>query len=102
MKRILVRYRVNPDRADENQGLIEKVFEQLKTDQPSGLRYASFRLEDDMTFVHIASIETADGSNPLAGLDAFQVFTQNIKERCDEPPVVMEMTEIGSYRLLGD
>jgi hypothetical protein len=102
MKRVLVRYRVKPDRADENQALIEKVFEQLKTGQPPGLRYASFRLEDDVTFVHIASIETTDGSNPLAGLDAFQVFTEDIKERCDEPPVAMGMTEIGSYRLLED
>ena len=102
MKRVLVRYRVKPDRADENQALIEKVFGQLKTDQPPGLRYASFRLEDDVTFVHIASVETADDSNPLAGLEAFQAFTQDIKERCDEPPVVMAMTEIGSYRSLGD
>lgn len=102
MKRVLVRYRVKPDRADENQGLIEKVFDQLKAEAPSGVRYASFRLEDDVTFVHIASIETADGSNPLPGLDAFKAFTQDIPERCDEPPVAMAMTEIGSYRLLGD
>jgi hypothetical protein len=102
MKRVLVRYRVKPDRADENQALIEKVFEQLKAERPAGLRYASFRLEDDVTFVHIASIDTADGINPLPELEAFKAFTQDIAERCDEPPVAMGMAEIGSYRFLGE
>jgi hypothetical protein len=102
MKRVLVRYRVKPDRADENQALIENVFGQLRSDHPSGLRYASFRLEDDVTFVHAASVETADGNNPLVEWEAFKTFTQDIAARCDEPPVAMGMAEIGSYRFLGE
>ena len=98
MKRILVRYRVKPEHADENRRLIESVFSELNEAAPAGLSYASFALEDGVSFVHMASIDTEDGSNPLGGLAAFKAFTQDIKDRCDEPPVAMEMTEIGAYR----
>jgi len=41
MKRVMVRYKVKADRAAENESYIAKVFEQLKREKPSGLRYAS-------------------------------------------------------------
>lgn len=102
MKRLMVRYKVKADRAGENEGLISKVFEQLKSEKLSGVRYASFKLDDGVSFVHIASIETTDGSNPLAELSAFKAFAAQIKDRCEEPPVAVDLTEVGSYRLLGD
>jgi hypothetical protein len=82
----MVRYKVKPDRAAENESYIAKVFEQLQRDQPPGLRYASFKL--------------ADG-NPLRELAAFKEFTARIKERCEEPPVAADLTEVGSYRFFG-
>jgi hypothetical protein len=45
-------------------------------------------------------VETADGANPLTALAAFQEFTREIKERCEEPPVTVELHEVGSYRVL--
>ncbi len=102
MNRVMVRYKVKAGRADENQQYIEKVFEELKSNSPAGLRYASFKLDDGVSFVHIASIETDNGENPLGQLAAFQAFTENIAERCDEPPVAANLNEIGAYRLFGD
>jgi hypothetical protein len=101
MKRVMVRYKVKPGRADENEKYIAAVFAQLEKERPSGVRYASFKLDDGVSFVHIASIETGDGSNPLAALAAFKEFTANIRERCNEPPVSAELEAIGSYRLFG-
>ena len=101
MKRVMVRYRVKADRAGENVDYITKVFEQLEREQPAGLRYASFRLDDGVSFVHIASIETADGSNPLSSVSAFKAFTEHIKDRCDEPPAAVDLHEVGAYRLFG-
>jgi hypothetical protein len=49
--------------------------------------------------VHIASIETEDGSNPLSNSTAFAEFQKEIKERCEVLPVVVELSEIGSYNL---
>ena len=101
MKRVMVRYKVKADRAGENQQLIENVFDALQKLSPSGIRYASFKLEDGVSFVHVASIETEDGSNPLAELEAFDTFVEAIEDRCEEPPVVTPLTEIGSYRFFG-
>lgn len=102
MKRIMVRYKVKSDRVAENEGLIAKVFEQLQREKPQGLRYASFKSNDGVSFVHIVSLETPDGVNPLGELAAFKAFTAQIKERCDEPPVATELSEVGSYRFFGN
>ncbi len=99
MRRIMVRYKVKADKAAENVAYIDKVFEQLKREQPSGLRYASFKQPDDVSFVHL--VVMPDGSNPLGELQAFKDFTAKIRERCDEPPVPAELTEVGSYRFFG-
>lgn len=101
MKRVMVRYKVRMEKAAENEAYITKVFEQLKREQPAGLRYASFKLPDGHSFVHIASLETEDGSHPLGELAAFKAFTAHIKDRCEEPPLALELTEIGSYRFFG-
>ena len=100
MKRVLVRYKVKPDRGEENGNYIRKVFEELQRKAPSGLRYASFKLDDGLSFVHIASIETDNGENPLSKSSAFKSFQEKIKDRCEDPPVAVDLHTIGSYRFL--
>jgi hypothetical protein len=93
----VVRYRTKPERADENQALIENVFRELADTKREGLRYTSLRLEDGVSFVHVAVVDTADGGNPLGATAAFQEFTRDIAARCDEPPVASPATVVGSY-----
>ncbi len=100
MRRVIVRYKVKPERADENVSLIERVFAQLMSEQPEGIRYATFKLEDGVSFVHVAAIDTADGKNPLLAVAAFQKFAEAIKDRCVEPPISMQAEVVGEYRLL--
>ena len=100
MRRLIVRYKVKSDKVDENQKYIRKVFEELHQTRPSGLRYASFRLSDGVSFVHIVSVETNDDRNPLVETPAFESFNAGITDRCEEQPVLTEMTEVGSYRFL--
>ena len=102
MKKVVVRYKTKPEHADENQRLVENVFEELAATQPAGLRYATLRLADDVTFVHIASIETDDDSNPLGQSAAFKEFLADLSERCDEPPAAQDANVVGSYRLLAE
>ena len=102
MKRMMVRYKVKADRVAENERYITSVFEQLNREKPPGLRYASFKLDDGVSFMHIVSLETADGSNPLSELSAFKAFTAEVRDRCAEPPVTVELQEVGSYRLFGE
>jgi len=101
VRRIMVRYKVKPDQADANTKLVEAVYDELHRSRPAGFRYATFRLDDGLTFVHLAITETDDGSNPLSGIQAFGRFQEGIAERCDEPPVATEVHEVGSFRLFG-
>jgi hypothetical protein len=95
----MVRYKVKPELAQENERLVRAVYEELEHSAPAGLRYATFKLEDDVSFVHLASIETDDGHNPLQDIAAFKRFQANAGERQDGPVVTSEVREIGSYRL---
>jgi hypothetical protein len=99
MKRIQVRYRTHPDRAAENETLVKAVFQELKARAPKGIRYATLKLADGVTFVHTAEIDTPDGSSPLSDIAAFKAFQKDIKDRCAEPPQASEVTLVGDYRL---
>ena len=94
---VVVRYRPKPGRADENQRLVEAVFDELAASDPGGVRYATWRLADG-TFVHIADVEGE--SNPLGGIAAFAEFQKDIAERCEpgETPSPQAATKVGSYR----
>jgi hypothetical protein len=93
----MARYKVKADRAEENVRLVEAVYAQLARERPAGLRYATFRLDDGVSFVHIASYESESGNGPLTELAAFQAFVANVGERCEEQPVTAELHEVGSY-----
>jgi hypothetical protein len=99
MRHVIVRYTVKPDRVEENESLVRAVYEELHSTAPAGLSYATLKLDDGISFVHVAATE--DDRNPLADVAAFKRFQQGIAERCDEPPAVTEVTEIGSYRMFG-
>jgi hypothetical protein len=101
VKRVMVRYRVKPERASENVELVRAIYAELHETRPEGLRYATFKLDDGVSFVHLAEHDE-DGPNQLARLASFKHFQEGISERCDEPPVVSEIGTIGAYRLLGE
>ena len=102
MRRVMVRYKVKPDRATENEALVRAVYEELQRTQPAGLHYATFALDDGVSFVHLSSIETEDGRNPLSEVEAFARFQEGIGDRCQEAPTVVQLREIGSFRFHGD
>ncbi|NNC74511.1 MAG: hypothetical protein HKN93_03255 [Acidimicrobiia bacterium] len=99
MRRVLVRYKTKPEAADRNQELVEAVFAELAETRPDGLKYGTVRLEDGVTFVHVAFIEGDE--NPLGQSPAFAAFQAGIAERCDEPPQAQAATVVGSYGVFG-
>ena len=86
MRRVMVRYKVKPGQVAANEQLVHEVYEELSRTQPDGFHYGTFKLEDGVSFVHIASQEGEQ--NPLADVPAFQRFQAKSGDRCDEPPVV--------------
>src|SRR4051794_27610975 len=96
MRQVMVRYTVKPDRVAENEELVRAVYDELAAAAPAGLRYATFRLDDGVSFVHMATVE--GDHNPLAEVAAFARFQADVRDRCDVPPVVTELHEVGCYR----
>jgi hypothetical protein len=102
MRCVMVRYKVKEGRAAENEALVRAVYEELHETDPDGLRYATFKLPDELSFVHVAAVDTEDGKNPLADVKAFARFQENIAERLEEGPETIQLTEVGSFGLLRD
>ena len=61
----MVSYKLKPERVAENERLASDVYEALREARPAGLRYATFRLGDGVSFVHIVSHDEPDGTNAL-------------------------------------
>ena len=97
MKAIVVQYQAKPERADENQQLIEAVFAQLKESAPKGFSYNVFRLEDGVSFVHAVVEHDVESPDSLQEVPAFQAFVANIADRCDVAPVAKGATVVGAY-----
>jgi hypothetical protein len=97
MKTIVVRYQAKPERADENQRLIEAVFAELAERGPRGFTYQAFRLDDGVSFVHVMIEHDTDEPDSLQAVPAFQAFLADIASRCDTPPVAMGATIVGGY-----
>ena len=94
----VIRYRTKPEHADENERLVRNVFAELAEHRPEGLRYATFRLDDGVSFVHVA---VTDGEEtPLTSSPAFAAFQSAIGERCAEGPILAEAAVIGNFNLL--
>jgi hypothetical protein len=96
----VITYKTKPESAEENARLIEAVYAELAKERPEGLKYATFRLDDGVSFVHVAVL---DGDvNPLSTSTAFGEFQADIGSRVAEGPNPSEATVVGSYRMLAE
>jgi hypothetical protein len=93
----LIRYRTRPDQADANAKLVEAVYAELHRIRPDGVSYATFRLNDQTTFVHL--VQVRQEPSPLLAVSAFAEFQAGITDRVDQGPVQENLTEVGSYRV---
>jgi hypothetical protein len=90
----VARYTVKPGLEERNAELVRAVYRELAALEPAGFRYATYRLADDRTFVHVAELD-GEGENPLPSLQAFREFQAGIRERCEQGP------EVGGAELVG-
>jgi len=97
MVKLLVRYKVKADRVAENEALVRAVYEGLRVINDPDVHYATFKLNDGRTFVHIASFPSKEKEAILTQSVAFKAFQKDLKDRCDEPPDPQPLTEVGSF-----
>ena len=94
----VIRYTTRPECADENERLVRGVFAELSKEGGEGIRYAVFRLDDGVSFVHVAVLDGDE--NPLSASPAFAEFQSGIPGRCVDGPIAADAAVIGSYRFL--
>jgi hypothetical protein len=96
----VIRYATTPETAEENARLVRNVYDELHKENPEGLRYATFRLDDGVSFLHVAVLDAEE--NPLTTSAAFVEFQSDIASRLTEGPVQADATLVGSYRMVTD
>lgn len=94
---VVVSYQLKPESLAEHVRLIEGVFAQLQAEQPGNVEYKVLKLDDGVSFVHISTADTPDGSNPLPGLAAFKEFGKDLADRVATAPNPSGAAVIGSY-----
>jgi hypothetical protein len=94
---VVVSYAIRPEALDEHVRLIEAVFVQLRTEQPGNVEYKVLRLDDGVSFVHVSTASTPDGSNPLPAMSSFQEFGRDLPSRVATPPAAKAAEIVGSY-----
>jgi hypothetical protein len=101
MNQQLIRYTTRPEHAGRNEELIHAVYAELHQTQPGGLRYATFKLSDGVTFLHLVQNEHGDKPSALLAVKAFGEFQEGLAERRADGPSRDELIPIGSYRVFG-
>lgn len=98
MKLTVIKYKIAPDRVDENVRYVRAIFSQLRDVSPDGLHYASMT-SDDGSFMHMVRTDehTADGA--LTSLESFRVFRAGFQERAIEPSTFTEFELVGNFKL---
>jgi quinol monooxygenase YgiN len=98
MNVLMIRSRVKPDNAAEVEAAVAKTFAAIEQAEPRGVRYASCRLPDGVTYVAILALEDP-AANSLLEIPAFTEFQENLKGWLAGPPIVEQLTVAGSYEL---
>jgi hypothetical protein len=99
MRRVMVRYQVRPEHLEENEALLRAVYEELEATQPENLAYVTFKLDDGVTFVHVAEDDETPGHSPLNELPSFKKYLEDVRDRLEAPPEQSNLTEIGAFRV---
>jgi hypothetical protein len=98
MSVMMLRAKVKQEHVADVESAARTMFAAIERAQPKGVRYASCRLADGVTFVALLALE--DGiENPLPSVPEFGAFQAGLKEWLAEPPVPEPLTVVGSYDL---
>ena len=98
MERILARYKVKPEKAQEHERLTAELFQELQEKSPDGVRCLVLKLGDG-SYVHMALFQ--EGTLLHSALESFPLFAITISERCIEPPVPGDVTIFREYGIPG-
>ena len=94
----MVRQKIKSGSLDEAEAAVRDLFVTLGRLRPEGVRYASTRVVDSLTFVIL--VELADGiEDPRPAIPEYQRFLEQLEGWVDGPPVIEQLDVVGSYDL---
>ncbi|WP_068082670.1 hypothetical protein [Polycladidibacter stylochi] len=96
MTKVHIRYTVRPEDMQENNTLLKAFFDELEAVKPAGLTYEAYLIEDGVTFVHV--VDSATNAAPFRDLRSYRRYRDTLQARCNEPPQMVTLKVIGSYR----
>lgn len=96
MKVTTVRYKIAPDRVDENIRFARAIFSELHESSPIGLHYACATAGDG-SFLHVLRTEDGVDSDALTSLTSFQEFRAGFNDRAIEPSTFTEFEIVGNH-----
>jgi quinol monooxygenase YgiN len=94
---MMIRTEVKEDHVADVETAVQKMFAAIKEAEPRGVRYASSKLPDGVTFVVLLELEGE--ANPLGTIPEFTQFQENLKGWLAGPPTAEPLQVIGSYQL---
>jgi quinol monooxygenase YgiN len=94
----MIRAKIKADKVGELEKAAKELFTAIEAAQPQGVRYASCKLPDGVTYVILLALDD-DENNPLSAVPAFRDFQENLKTWIAGPPAIEQLTPVGSYRL---
>jgi hypothetical protein len=98
MSVIMIRPEVKADSVEAAEAAIKTMFAAIEEAEPEGVRYASCKLADGVTFVVLLALD--DGiANPLGAIPEFREFQQSLKDWVVQAPTPEQLTVVGSYRV---
>ncbi len=97
MSTVVVRYTLRPEAMSEHLRLIDAVMTQLSEERRDTVDYRVLRLSDGVTFIHMSTCDTPDGTSPLGELSAFREFQADLGSRVATRPEPSSADEIGNY-----
>jgi hypothetical protein len=96
----MIRAQVKAEVVDEVEAAATKMFAAIEAAGPTGVRYASTKVADEvgLTFVILLAVE--DGTeNPLGAVPEFVEFQSALQGWLAGPPTVEQLSVVGSYAL---
>jgi hypothetical protein len=77
MRAVKVEYTVKPEYVDINKANIQKVMDELRGMEDTGILYSTYIKEDGVSFVHFSIHK--DEENIIPSLPAFKIFSTQLK-----------------------
>lgn len=95
---MMVRAKVKEESVADVEAAVKTMFGAIDAAHPKGVKYASTRLPDGVTFVALLAVDDAT-ENPLSAIPEVREFQEQVKGWHAETPVVESLAVIASYGL---